>query len=91
MRLRSSIVAAAGLWALACGTAAPAFAQKKLDLVSPRDPRRTPVVEVFHRWKASVVYLTGPMATGPAPAADEFFQIPFRRENDQHRQRLRRA
>ena len=47
---------------------------------APRDPRRTPVVEVFHRWKASVVYLTGPMASGPQPAADEFFQIPFRRE-----------
>ena len=80
MRLRASILAAAGLWALVCGTTAPAAAQRKLDTVSPRDPRRTPVVEVFHRWKASVVYLTGPIASGPQPAADEFFQIPFRRE-----------
>ena len=44
----------------------------KLDMISPTDPRRTPVVEVFHRWKDSVVYLTGPMVTVPGPSLEGF-------------------
>ncbi len=54
----------------------PAPGQMKLETVSPTDPRRTPVVEVFHRWKDSVVYLTGPIATTPGPSIEEFFSVP---------------
>ncbi len=44
------------------------------------DPRRTPAVEIYQRWKDSVVYLTGPIATGPGPSIDEFFRIPQTRQ-----------
>ena len=57
----------------------PAPGQVKLETVSPTDPRRTPVVEVFHRWKDSVVYLTGPIATAPGPSIEEFFSVPSAR------------
>jgi serine protease Do len=63
------------------GIALPAIAQVKLESVSPTDPRRTPVVEIFHHWKPSVVYLTGPVATDRGPSVEEFFSLPGRREN----------
>jgi serine protease Do len=44
------------------------------------DPRRTPAVEGFQRYKDSVVYLTGPMAGPGEPAVEEFFVLPHRRE-----------
>jgi serine protease Do len=72
----AAAAAAAVIWA-AAGTAP---AQTKLETVSPHDPRRTPVVEVFHRWKDSVVYMTGPTAGAQGPAIDEFFQVPMKRE-----------
>jgi serine protease Do len=62
------------------GIVAPAFAQAKLESLSARDPRRTPIVEVFHQWKDAVVYLTGPMSTGAGPSMDEFFKVPQKRE-----------
>jgi serine protease Do len=58
----------------------PALAQRGLDAVDPKDPRRTPTVEVFHQFKDAVAYLTGPMLTAPGPSIDEFFSIPHKRE-----------
>ena len=67
MRLPAATCFYALLATLLCAAGGPAqFGQMKLDMISPHDPRRTPVVEVFHHWKDSVVYLTGPMATAPA-------------------------
>jgi serine protease Do len=44
------------------------------------DPRRTPAVEIFQRYKDAVVYLTGPMVGPREPAVEEFFVLPRRRE-----------
>jgi serine protease Do len=43
------------------------------------DPRRTPAVEIFQRYKDAVVYLTGPMANPREPAVEEFFVLSPRR------------
>ena len=42
---------------------------------SGADPRRTPAVEIFQRYKDAVVYLTGPMANPREPAVEEFFVL----------------
>lgn len=47
---------------------------------SAADPRHTPAVEVFQRYKDAVVYLTGPMAGPRESAIEEFFVLPHRRE-----------
>jgi len=60
--------------------AAIGFAQ---DAVAPKnsaDPRHTPAVEVFQRYKDSVVYLTGPMVGPREPAVEEFFALPHKRD-----------
>jgi serine protease Do len=44
------------------------------------DPRRTPAVEIFQRYKDAVVYLTGPMIGPREPAVEEFFVLPRKRE-----------
>jgi S1-C subfamily serine protease len=44
------------------------------------DPRHTPAVEIFQRYKDAVVYLTGPMVGPREPAVEEFFVLPRRRE-----------
>lgn len=66
---------------LLCATAlvtlaAAAFAQ---DAANSADPRRTPAVEVFQRYKDSVVYLTGPMVGPREPAVEEFFALSRKR------------
>ncbi len=38
--------------------------------------RRTPPVEVFSKWKDSIVYLTGPMIKSTVPSTAEFFALP---------------
>ena len=38
--------------------------------------RRTPAVDVYRRWKDSVVFVTGPIVKGDKPTAEEFFQTP---------------
>jgi len=38
--------------------------------------RRTPVVEVFEKWKDSVVYVTGPLVPGGGASPAEFFHVP---------------
>ncbi len=43
------------------------------------DPRRTPAVEIFQRYKDAVVYLTGPMINPREPAIEEFFSLAPRR------------
>ena len=60
--------------------ATSAFGQVDLETVNPRDPRRTPVVEIFYKWRDSVVYLTGPTAAEQGPSLDEFFKAPMKRE-----------
>ena len=80
----SSVAGSAWPAALGCvllltlGTSA--LGQTAPDGLAPGDPRRTPAVEIYHRWKDSVVYLTGPLATGAGPAIDEFFRVPHNRE-----------
>jgi serine protease Do len=60
-------------------SAAAAWAQEPLGVRDAADPRRTPAVDVFQRYKDAVVYLTGPM-TGPRePAVEEFFVLSPRR------------
>ena len=68
------------LAAVLCAAAPTAFGQVDLDSVNARDPRRTPVVEIFHKWRDSVVYLTGPTATEQGPSLDEFFKTPMKRD-----------
>ena len=60
--------------------AAAGWAQEPLAARSAADPRRTPAVEIFQRYKDAVVYLTGPMLGPREPAVDEFFALPRRRE-----------
>ena len=43
---------------------------------SASDPRRTPAVKIFHRYKDAVIYLTGPMVKGEKQAVEEFFELP---------------
>ncbi|HUT91393.1 MAG TPA: trypsin-like peptidase domain-containing protein [Thermoguttaceae bacterium] len=38
--------------------------------------RRTPAVEVFEKWKDSVVYVTGPVVPGGGSKLAEFFNLP---------------
>jgi serine protease Do len=59
--------------------AAAAWAQEPLAARSAADPRRTPAVEIFQRYKDAVVYLTGPMLGPREPAVEEFFALPRRR------------
>ena len=80
MPQRATAFSAALAAVLICAAAGTALGQTKLETVDPHDPRRTPVVEVFHHWRDSVVYLTGPLASAPGPTIDEFFQVPLRRE-----------
>ncbi|MFH1265291.1 MAG: hypothetical protein ABIK89_06145, partial [Planctomycetota bacterium] len=42
----------------------------------PRALRRTAVVEVFEKWKDSVVYVTGPVVPPGGPKLEEFFNLP---------------
>ena len=76
MRLPAATCLYALLATLIWAAGGPARGQTKLETLSDTDPRRTPVVEVFHRWRDSVVYLTGPIATTPGPSLEEFFTIP---------------
>ena len=46
---------------------------------SAGDPRLTPAVQIFQRYKDAVVYLTGPMMNPKEPAVEEFFAITPRR------------
>lgn len=55
--------------------AAAAFADDSVP-----NPRRTPAVEVFQRYKDAVIYLTGPMVDKRALPVEEFFRLPNRRE-----------
>jgi serine protease Do len=80
MRLRTVTGAVVVLAATLGAMPTTARGQAKLETISPQDPRRTPVVEVFHRWKQSVVYLTGPIAGNQGPAIEEFFKVPSNRE-----------
>jgi serine protease Do len=59
--------------------AAVAWAQETLKAGSGADPRRTPAVEIFQRYKDAVVYLTGPMVNPREPAVEEFFALSTRR------------
>jgi serine protease Do len=60
--------------------AATVRAQEPLAPRAAADPRRTPAVEIFQRYKDSVVYLTGPMLGPREPAIEEFFVLPRKRE-----------
>ena len=60
--------------------AAAGWAQEPLAPRAAADPRRTPAVEIFQRYKDSVVYLTGPMVGPREPAVEEFFVLPRKRE-----------
>ena len=59
--------------------AAAAVAQDPIAPKNPADPRHTPAVEVFQRYKDAVVYLTGPMVGPREPAVEEFFVLPHQR------------
>ncbi len=71
--LRVSLAAIAILPAL---LAAGALAQKPKTDTRRVELRRTPAVEVFSKWKDSVVYLTGPMIRSTVPSTAEFFALP---------------
>lgn len=47
-----------------------------------RAVRRTPVVEVFERWRESVVTVTGPIVKSKKPLPDEFFLLPGDRSEE---------
>ena len=74
--LKASILLVVLIWA----AGGVATAQTSFENLSAHDPRRTPAVEIFHQWKDSVVYLTGPLSSGAGPAIDEFFKVPHNRE-----------
>ena len=78
--LRATAFSAARAFAVIFALVGTAPGQAKLETVNPHDPRRTPVVEVFHHWRDSVVDPTGPLASALGPTIDEFFQVPLRRE-----------
>jgi serine protease Do len=59
--------------------AAAGWAQQSVSPSGAADPRRTPAVEIFQRYKDSVVYLTGPMVGPREPAVEEFFVVTPRR------------
>jgi S1-C subfamily serine protease len=59
--------------------AAAAWAHEPPAAASGADPRRTPAVEIFQRYKDAVVYLTGPMLNPREPAVEEFFVLSPRR------------
>jgi len=62
---------------LLAGRAAPSSAQTVPDGPDERLAlRRTPVVEVFEKWKDSVVYVTGPLVPGGGASPAEFFDLP---------------
>ena len=62
---------------LLAGGAARSLAQTDID--DPNDHparRRTPAVEVFEKWKDSVVYVTGPVVPNGGSKPAEFFDVP---------------
>jgi len=62
---------------LLAGRAAPSLAQAEPDEQTDRAAlRRTPAVEVFEKWKDSVVYVTGPIVPGGGSKLAEFFDVP---------------
>lgn len=62
---------------LLAGRAAPSPAQTQPDGPADRVAlRRTPVVEVFEKWKDSVVYVTGPLVPAGGSSPAEFFDLP---------------
>jgi serine protease Do len=71
MQLAKRTILGMAVW---MALAAAALAQN-----SPADPRRTPAVDVFERYKDAVVYLTGPMVGERGMATEEFFEVPSRR------------
>jgi serine protease Do len=54
--------------------AGSALAQTNLETLGARDPRRTPAVEIFHRWNESIVFLAGPKPVGPNTDVEEYFK-----------------
>jgi len=68
----------AAMLLVAAGGIAPA--QTDDENARRREMRRTPIVDVFSKWKNSVVYLTGPMINSTVPSTAEFFALP-QREN----------
>jgi serine protease Do len=60
--------------------AAATWGQESHSAGSAADPRRTPAVDIFQRYKDAVVYLTGPMLGPREPAVDEFFALARKRE-----------
>jgi len=68
------------LCSVIAASAATGWAQEPLAPKGAADPRRTPAVEIFQRYKDSVVYLTGPMIGPREPAVEEFFVLPRKRE-----------
>lgn len=78
-RSRSRRFATCGLIAslLLAGRVAPLPAQTDVDEQTGRPAlRRTPAVEVFEKWKDSVVYVTGPVVPGGGSKLAEFFNLP---------------
>ena len=53
------------------------------DKPDPRALRRTPVVEVFEKWKDCVVYVTGPVFLPGGSELEEFFNLPGMKEPEQ--------
>jgi serine protease Do len=74
--MKQALLCAVGLTAIA----ATALAEDAAAVKPQANPRHTPAVEIFQRYKDAVVYLTGPMAGPGEPATDEFFALSRRRE-----------
>jgi len=73
MRSLTPVLVAVAL--LLQGEGTRGLAQTPASSAAPRDPRRTPAVEVFEQWKDSVVYISGPAVAADGPATAEFFHV----------------
>jgi len=66
------------VFVLLASSAAPG--QKPNATRGPGDPRQTPAVEIFQRYKDCVIYLTGPTIRGKGQLVEEFFEVPRKQE-----------
>jgi serine protease Do len=69
-----------GLVAIAATIAAPLA--RGDEFARRRAMRRTPAVEVFEKWKDSVVTVSGPIVRSKKPLPDEFFLLPGDRSEE---------
>jgi len=59
---------------------APAWVRVASGAKKAVDPRRTPAVEIFERYKDAIVYLAGPTVSEKGQATEEFFELSKKHE-----------